>query len=330
MCSAIKLRAVFCAIVLSGCSSGPDEFLFQGGTMGTTWSVKLISEESVEESDLQIGIQAVLDNVDSKMSNWVSSSDVSEFNMAGSGCWAVSPETLEVVALSQSISALSDGLFDATLEPLIELWGFGAEFRSDQIPEGEAVQQNLAMVGYQKLRINEGELCKDVDELFLNLSATAKGYAVDLTMEYLASLGYHDILVEVGGEIRGLGLNRNGEFWRVGIESPLDGLMSGAIQEEVSLENQALATSGDYRNYFMHEGVRYSHIIDARTGFPVPQELASVTVRHDSSAWADGWATALLAMGAEEGLELAEQQELAVYLILRTDSGFEVQTSSAW
>lgn len=316
--------------VALGCSFGSNEYLFQGGTMGTSWSVKIVSPEPVNQSVVQAGLQAVLDDINAKMSNWDSNSDVSVFNRASAGCANISEETAQVVEISQEISRLTDGAFDATLGPLIELWGFGAEFSANQKPDPEVIAEKLQQVGYKKLYLTSSQLCKETDSLFLNLSATAKGYGVDKAAEYLESLGFDRYMVEVGGEVRALGLNHNDELWRIGIETPLDNVISGQVQELVEVKDQALATSGDYRNYFFDAGIRYSHIIDARTGYPVPQQLASVTVLHDSAVWADGWATAMLALGAERGLELAEQQHLAVYFVLRSESGFRVVTSTAW
>lgn len=324
------LIPLFCLVVISACSSGPGEYDFQGGTMGTTWSVKLVTEQQVDQTAVQEGVQAVLDEVNARMSNWDPASDVSVFNRSPAGCYQVSPLTAEVVAASQEISRLTEGLFDATLGPLIQLWGFGAEFTADQMPNPEAIEEILSGIGYQKLHLSENQLCKDTDELFVNLSATAKGYGVDRVAEYLQQKGFDRYLVEVGGEIRVQGLNHQDQAWRIGIEVPMDQLVSGQVQQVVALDGMALATSGDYRNYFVHQGIRYSHIINPRTGYPVPQELASVTVLHQSTLWADGWATAMLALGPEKGMALAEQMDIPTYFVLRKDQGFEVQTSSSW
>lgn len=330
MKTSVKTAAFLSALVLVGCSAGPGEYLFIGGTMGTSWSAKVVSTSEINQPEIQAGMQAVLDNVNSKMSNWDAGSEVSLFNTGPSGCLAVSDQTVEVVRISQDLSRITGGIFDGTLGPLIDLWGFGAEFTAEQMPSPEAIEQSLQQIGYQKLSLSGNQLCKDQASLAINLSATAKGYGVDKVAEYLESIGIERYLVEVGGEVRVLGQNRNNEPWHIGIEAPLDNVISGQVQELVELEGLALATSGDYRNYFMHEGVRYSHIIDVVTGYPVPQQLASVTVLHESAAWADGWATAMLALGPERGLEMAEQQNLAAYFVLRTDLGFEVLTSSSW
>jgi|MEHZ01.4.fsa_nt_MEHZ011250982.1_60 thiamine biosynthesis lipoprotein len=320
-------------LVISGCTTEPDEYLFQGGTMGTSWSVKILTDTALDQTGTNAAIQQVLDLVNSKMSNWDAASEVSQFNAASAGCYPISPETATVVKVSQELSKLSEGVFDATVGPLIELWGFGTNYTSDQMPEPLEIEALIPEIGYQKLHLNNLDLCKENDKLFVNLSATAKGYGVDLVAEYLESAKLDRYLVEVGGEVRVSGLNAEDQKWRIGIETPLDGLQlpsADAIQDLVEMDRGALATSGDYRNYFLHEDRRYSHVIDPRTGYPILQELASVTVIHDSTLWADGWATTLLALGPEKGLQLAEQQNLAAYLVLRTDTGFEVLTSSSW
>jgi len=298
--------------------------------MGTSWSVKIVSDQPVDQQNTQSAIQSILDDVNAKMSNWEPSSDISRFNASGSGCIEISPETAEVVEISLEMSLLTAGVFDVTLGPLIELWGFGREFTADQMPEAQAIESRLEQIGYDKLRLDGTGLCKDLDGLFVNLSATAKGYGVDQVADYLVNIGVEHYLVEVGGELRGSGLNGDSQQWRVGIETPLDNLVSGQVQAVVELDNQALATSGDYRNYFMHQGVRYSHILNPVTGYPVVQDLASVTVLHNSAAWADAWATALLALGPEQGLALAEQKNVASYFILRSETGFEIRTSTDW
>lgn len=301
--------------------------------MGTSWSVKVVTQTTLDQAGTKGAIQQVLDLVNAKMSNWDTNSEVSLFNATAAGCYPISAETAEVVSVSQELSRLSEGVFDATVGPLIELWGFGTNFTSDQMPDQNDVEELLTLIGYEKLQLNGQELCKDIDKLFLNLSATAKGYGVDLVANYLESKNLDRYLVEVGGEIRVSGLNRDSQKWRIGIETPIDSLQlpsADAIQDLVEMDRGALATSGDYRNYFLHEDQRYSHVIDPRTGYPILQELASVTVIHDSTLWADGWATTLLAMGPEKGLQLAEEQNIAAYLVLRTDTGFEVLTSSSW
>ena len=268
------------------------------------------------------------------MSNWDEHSDISLFNSSEERCSLVSSDTAEVVAVSQHLSAVTGGLFDATAGPLIELWGFGTQFTADQMPSAESIQLVLPKIGYQNLRLEGRQLCKSQPDLFLNLSATAKGFGVDRVAELLESKDLDRYLVEIGGELRASGLNRSDQYWRVGIQVPRDNAIGAynadSVQQIVALDHQALATSGDYRNYFMYEDVRYSHIIDPMSGWPVPQDLASVTIVHESALWADGWATALLALGPDQALALADENQVAAYLILRTDSGFEVRTSSAW
>lgn len=332
----MQFRALFFLIgasflvTLSGCSRGPEQIGLTGSTMGTTWSVKVVSQSSPDAHVLQNEIQGELDLVNGLMSNWDPNSEVSQFNRAAAGCYPISQHTFRVADVSMQLTELSDGLFDVTVGPLIELWGFGTEFTADQMPSQEAIDETLKRVDHDFLALNPGEWCKSIDELFVNLSATAKGYGVDLVAEKLESHGFENYLVEVGGELRVSGNNLQGEPWRVGIEKPAADSSDQMVQGVLELTSGAVATSGDYRNYFEHEGVIYSHIIDPRSGYPVPHEVASVTVVHDSALWADGWATALLAMGPEVGLQMADAIGLKVMMVVRSGEGYVERTSQNW
>ena len=319
---------------MAGCSAPNQEHAFVGSTMGTSWSVKLVTDTSIDSLTFKNEIQGVMDEVNAKMSNWIEESEVSQFNTNIAGCYEISQDTAKVVSASQMITQASNGVFDATAGPLIQLWGFGTDFGVEQAPSVADIEAVMTNIGYTKLRLEGNSLCKDIDQLAINLSATAKGYGVDLVADYLEQKGLDNYLVEIGGELRVLGMNLSGSPWRVGIETPIDfgfaGTAGHSVQEVIEISNHALATSGDYRNFFMDEGVRYSHVIDPRTGYPVPQDMASVTVVHSSALWADGWSTALLALGPERAIQLAEAHDLAVYMVLRNNEGFEVVTSSQW
>lgn len=320
--------------VLVGCAAPDQEYAFLGSTMGTSWSVKVIASVDLDTVSIEKEMQGLMDRVNAKMSNWIADSEVSQFNASAAGCYAISQDTAKVISISQSLSQASNGVFDATAGPLIQLWGFGTDFGVEHTPDLVDIQQQIANIGYEKIQLKDGLLCKDTDQLSINLSATAKGYAVDLVADYLEQEGLHNYLVEIGGELRVSGLNLNGSPWRVGIETPEDygfsDIAGRPIQEVIEISDQALATSGDYRNFFMDQGVRYSHVIDPRSGYPVPQDVASVTVVHPSALWADGWATTLLAVGSERAIELAEDNDLAVYMILRSEQGFDILTSTEW
>ena len=236
----------------------------------------------------------------------------------------VSPETFAVLEIAQQVSARSGGAFDATVGPLVDAWGFGAPERSDEAPDPATLASLRAHVGHEKLRLDAAAttVAKQAAALRVDLSAVAKGYAVDLLAERLSALGHTSFLVEVGGELRSRGRRPEGRAWRVAIEEP--DVAGRRIHRIVALEDLAMATSGDYRNYYEIDGRRVSHTLDPRTGAPIEHTLASVTVVHPQAAWADAWATALTVLGPEPGSALAMEEGLAAYfLVRRPNGGFE-------
>ena len=309
--------------------------------MGTHWSVKLViasdSEQqafqSISGDLIQQQIQNSLDSVEQAMSNWLEDSDISRFNRLPNGCMLVSEHTDRVASTAVDISLASGQLFDPTVSPLIELWGFGVAESSalPTTPNPTQITSALEHVGANRWSRTELQLCKSIDQLQLNLSAIAKGYAVDEVAALLSGQGFGNFLVDVGGELSAMGQNADNQFWNVGIEKPAAGF-GGALQSSLRLKNIGIATSGDYRNYVELDGVHYSHIIDPKTGYPVRHDLVSVTVLHASVMVADAWATALLVAGAEQGLKLAEQQQLAVYMVRnpKGTSEFSALASSSW
>lgn len=323
-------KLVVLALFLAGCSDGQVEVKYRGEVMGTTWAVKVNSSEGYSQ-EVADAIQSELSLIDTLMSNWKQDSDVSRFNRAQlNTCTTVSPLTLAVVLVGKRIHGLSEGAFDVTMSPLIDLWGFGTDARNSAIPEKEAIEATMAHVGSQHLIVQDNELCKRDVPINLNLSALAKGFAVDRAANYLDIQGYESYLVEVGGELRARGENGQGRPWTVGIEQPTDNLATINIQAALPVLNSAVATSGDYRNFFVSEEARYSHLINPATGYPVDHNAASVTVLKESSMEADAWATALLVLGPARGLEIANELGLAAMIILRTEQGYETITSTSW
>lgn len=321
---------LFFAVFLVGCEKGPIEVKYRGQAMGTTWSVKINSEFGYS-SKLAEEIQAELDAIDSLMSNWKETSDITRFNNAElNSCTEVSAQTLAVVLVSQRIATLSRGAFDISISPLIELWGFGTEFKSNDPPAGEDIEEYLSRTGLINFYLTDNELCKRNVPLELNLSGVAKGYAVDRVASLLDNQRFQNYLVEVGGELRARGENGRETPWLVAVEQPSDELGLVNYQVAIPLLDQAVATSGDYRNFYKVDDVRYSHIINPSTGYPVSHNAASVTVLAKSSMEADAWATALLVLGPEEGIEIAAKQNLKVMMILRGESGFNVIKSDDW
>ncbi|HFD79738.1 MAG TPA: FAD:protein FMN transferase [Gammaproteobacteria bacterium] len=322
-----------CALLLAACSQRlPPQAGFEGFTMGTSYSVRLAGLSAwFDLYALQRGVQRRLEEVDARMSTYRADSELSRFNRNPSTDWVpASPELVRVIAEAQRISALSDGAFDVTVAPLVDLWGFGPEPGEDRVPEEAAIRGALARVGYRKLHVRRQPpaLKKDRGDLHVDLSAIAKGYAVDVVADYLSAQGVDDYLVEVGGEMRASGHKAGGQPWRIGIERPQPGQRS--VYAVVALSDVAVATSGDYRNYFRQQGRLYSHTIDPRTGRPVSHHLASVTVLAASSMYADGMATALDVLGPGAGFELAEREGLVAFFIVRTEKGFEDRATRAF
>lgn len=329
---------VLLAVFLAACSaeSEPQPQLFHGPTMGTTYSVTLPQlPQGLAFSELQARFDQLLVDINAEMSTYQSDSAISQFNRSEDTAWfSVSTSFVHVVQSAQRISELSLGAYDITLGPLVELWGFGAKMTADGqdlVPSDNDIAAVLATLGYGKLTVQEQPpaLRKALPELRIDLSSIAKGYAVDVIADYLESAGAQDYLVEIGGELRASGLSARQDDWRIAVEKPVVGERS--IQRVIALKDMSVATSGDYRNFFEQQGKRYSHMIDAKTGKPVTHNLASVTVLSPKAMDADGWATALMALGEDAGYELADQQNIAAYFIYRDGSGvFQTKETKAF
>ncbi len=302
--------------------------------MGTTYAVIAVDQTGDLDPDrVQKAIDTTLAEVNASMSNWDPASEISRFNAAAPQPVDISPALAEVMALAKEVHAASLGRFDVTLGPLIELWGFGERTAQSAVPSATDIAEAQALVGQSRLlRLTRhpDTLEKTAPGVSVYLAAIAKGYAIDRLAAALRELGLSDFMVEIGGDLVTAGLNPRGTAWRIGIERPDP--TSQRVEDVVALRNMGMATSGDYRNYFEQEGVRYSHIIDATTGRPITHGTASVTVLTDTAMAADAWATALLALGAEQGLPLAEKNDLAVFFIVRDPSileaGFSTLASS--
>lgn len=321
------------SLLITGCGGrAAKSFSLSGQTMGTTWSAVISRSTGVTQEELQRRLQEELDRVNGLMSTYDPKSQLSLFNQSTSTEWQQLPEELvELVAEAVRINGASDGAFDVTIGPVVNLWGFGPEAEPETVPTDKALSAVLELVGNQKLDVQVTDppaLRKLNTGVYVDLSAIAKGYGVDQMGLLLEKQGISDYLVEIGGELKAKGLSPRGDSWRIGIERPDDGERS--VQQAVKLGDGALATSGDYRNYYERDGVRYSHTIDARTGKPVAHKLASVSVYHPTAALADGWATALMVLGETDGPKLAEELGLAAYFLYRVDNGFQHSSTQAF
>lgn len=332
--SAVLASFLFFVLAISGCErSGEREHQrFGGETMGTTYNVTLVAEEGktleLDPDSMQRELDELLVEVNQQMSTYIDDSELMRFNRSEIGQWhRLSGPLTEVLSLSQSISKRSDGAFDITVAPLVNLWGFGPQGEPEQTPGDGQLERALADIGYEHLKL-EGDRARRVRDIHLDLSGIAKGFGVDQLAEFLESRGYQHFLVEIGGEVRLSGESPRGGRWRIGIEQPA-ALREGA-RKAIALTDIAMATSGDYRNYYERDGQRYSHTIDPRNGRPIQHKLVSVTVLAPTSAEADAWATALNVLGAQEGMRIAEREKLAVYMIVKEDEALVDRHSEAF
>lgn len=297
-----------------------------GQTMGTTWSVKYAAvENQVLKQNLEKDIQKHLELLNNAMSTYVTSSEIGQFNKAPANfMFKASDHLFQVTHNALRIAQKTAGAFDPTLGPIIKLWGFSGG-KERRVPSKEEIQSTMEKVGYQKLKLSESDktLTKLVAGLSLNLSASAKGYAVDQVAEILEKANIKDYLVEIGGEMSISGQKPDSP-WRVAIESPMED--SRSIHKILKPRNGGLATSGNYRNFFKENGIKYSHTIDHHTGRPVRHYLASVTVFHTGGCeLADAWATALMALGPEKGFEVAKKEKLLAYFIVKNPENEEFE-----
>ncbi|HMB00519.1 MAG TPA: FAD:protein FMN transferase, partial [Spirochaetota bacterium] len=278
-------------------------------------------------------IKEKLQEINKKMSLFDPNSEISRFNKLTTTNWfAISRKTALVIKTALTVCRQTKGKYDITIAPLVELWGFGPENTGQQIPQPAAIKSNLARCGYQKLRLRlkEPAVRKTVPGLALDLASIAKGYGVDKTASLLQEQGLSNFLIDIGGEVKAGGSKKGGIPWKIGISKALrfgadqDDLSPAAdrLQCIIELTNKAVATSGDYQNFFKKNGQAYTHIIDPRTGTPVKHRLAAVSVMSRSCMTADCWATALLSLGPKAGPAMADRAQLSAFFIIRSNKTF--------
>lgn len=328
---------VIFSLFLTACEKAPEQIILQGKTMGTTYTVKYIDNGEVKNLASAETVKSELDKllieVNNQMSTYQNDSEISRFNQLKEANQAVeiSKDFAKVVQEAIRLNTVTEGALDVTVGPLVNLWGFGPDKRLNKVPSAEKISERSTYVGIDKivLKIEDTpHLSKSEPNLYLDLSSIAKGFGVDKLAEHLEHIGISNYLVEIGGELRGKGKNLQGLDWRIAIEQPV--MAQGqAAQITVPLHNLAMATSGNYRNYFEDEqGNRLSHIIDPKQLRPVSHNLASITVLAPTTMTADGLSTGLFVLGAEKALAVAEREKLAIFLIIKNGEAFETQMSS--
>ena len=318
-----KLFLLLVSLLISACSpqEPPQVERLIGKTMGTSYSVVWPSEQSaVTPAQIHPYIEKRLQELNRQMSTYESTSEISQFNQASPPyTQAISSEFSTVMSLAIELHELSSGFFDVSVGPLVNLWGFGPGTGS-KAPSKQQIESALNQVGLSQVTLSGLELKKDAQR-YIDLSAIAKGYAVDELSLILETHGINNYLVEVGGEIRTKGRKSEGKPWKVAIESP--DISKRRVHKVLAMDDNAMATSGDYRNYFEVDGQRFSHSINPFNGNPVQHRLASVTVIHQNCARADALATAMLVMGEVKAKAFAQKHKIKAYLIERQGTQFK-------
>ncbi len=295
--------------------------LINGLTMGTTYSIKIKTADAVvNQEKIRADIEKILLEINQKMSTYIVDSELSVINFSNSlDSNLISDDLFKVISHANTISKTTNGAFDITVGPLVNLWGFGPNKSENKIPSNEEIELIKKNIGYMKIYLNKEttSIKKLHPDLYVDLSGIAKGFAVDKIALYLNSYNLENYLVEIGGELIAKGTNEDNEVWQIGIENP-----NNNLAKIIGLKDIAMATSGDYRNYFEKNGVRYSHTINPNTGKPIKHKLASITVLDKTAMNADALATAFMVLGPAKTIELANELKIGVYLIIKNDENF--------
>ncbi|QCI11532.1 FAD:protein FMN transferase [Pseudomonas putida] len=325
----MRITLLFILMLLTACNQGPTLERLGGPTMGSSYSIQYVREPGgPSPAKVQAAVETILHGIDQHYSTYRADSIVSQFNqLPANQCQAMPPDMLELVALGQHLAHQSGGAFDLTVEPLLDLWGFGPQARHEQVPDLQSLAKARQRVGYQHLRIDGQALCKDAP-VELDFNSIAAGHAVDLISERLRAMGIANFLAEATGELKAVGHKPDGSPWRVALELPREDRQ--VARQIIALNGLAVSTSGDYRHYFEENGRRYSHTFDARLGRPVMHDLASVTVLDASALQADGYSTLLLILGPERGWDFALAHGLAAVLVTRVEGGFVSRSTPAF
>ncbi|MCA1931171.1 FAD:protein FMN transferase [Rheinheimera sp.] len=327
-----KSPSVFALLLLglTACSQ-PDQIQrISGPAQGSTFTVSFWSEQDVDKGRLETQLKDEIDRIDVLMSNYRPDSVIEGFNAQQSGDPVeVGEELVQLVDIAKQISAYSDGCYDLTVKPYFELWGF----RGDKLtkPSAEQIQALKQTIGLDKLsRVDNKSLAKQHTGLRVDVSSIAQGYTVGQLAKILDKAGIQNYLVEVGGELVSKGKKPESKAWRVAIEKPLPD--SQKLQKIIMVQQDeplSIMTSGTYRHFYDQDGVRYSHVLDARTGSPVSHATVSTTILIPDPTWGDAWSTAFLCMGSEQGLKVADELKLPVLFIDQQGADFIEKPSQA-
>jgi thiamine biosynthesis lipoprotein len=307
-----------------------EQHTLTGQAMGTTWTVRFVNSQQQSEDFVRTLIQRELDLVVAQMSTWQEDSNLSIFNRADANTWHTLPAAFfTVLDCALKLAAETEGAFDPTIGAVVNLWGFGPDGQCTSPPDAVEFKKAHSDCGWQKLQLDRENLqALQPGNVYVDFSGIAKGYSVDRIAHAFQQAGIANYLIEVGGELSGTGIKPDGQPWWIALETPPEA--SPVIESIVALHGMAVATSGDYRRYFDHQGHRYAHTIDPRTGFPIDRAsnaLASVTVLHAECMVADALATAFTVMGTQAALAYATQKDIAALFIEHKAQGIEEHLS---
>jgi FAD:protein FMN transferase len=322
-------------LALAACAGAPRETLLDGETMGSAWTVKIAGDLPLAREQLQAGVQARFEAVNQALSTWRADSALSRFNDHAGDSWVeVDPELAQVLDYALGLARMSDGAYDVTVGPLVDLWGFGPDPAALRVPDEAAIVAARARVGWQKVEVDvERQRARKQPGVRLDLSSLGKGRGVDRVAEYLDAHGVANYLIDLSGKLRARGRNAHGAPWQVAVEQPAPDHPSGAartVPAVVALRNESIATAGDYRRFFDSGRRHYSHIIDPRSGAPVTHGTLSATALGPTCMQADALATLLMVMEPAAALRVAAEQGVPALLIRREGDGFHLERSANW
>ena len=329
------LLALAASLLLAGCATPLPETLLTGETMGSAWTVKIAGVLPRPAADLQSGAQARFEAVNQALSTYRADSALSRFNDEASGEWVnIDPELAAVLRYALTLAARSDGAYDVTVGPLVNLWGFGPDPATNRVPDAAAIEAARARVGWRKVQVDAtADRARKQPGMRIDLSSLGKGRGVDRVAEYLDAQGVTNYLIDLSGKLRARGRNPRGDAWQVAVEQPAADDPSGApriVPAVVALHDRSIATAGDYRRFFESGGRHYSHIIDPRTGSPVEHATLSATALGATCMEADALATMFMVMDPDAALRVAESGNVPALLISREGGGFRLHSSSGW
>jgi len=327
MTQSVKIAGMASLVFLFISCGVKKEILISGETMGTTYHIRIVSWFYQSHADLKAKIEARLDEINQSMSTYMKESEISRFNefQNPDEKFFISDDFYQVMKVANTIYHLTEGAWDGTVKPLVDLWGFGSTGGKKQIPTLDEIDKRLLDIGFDKIEISDKKyLVKKEASISLDLSSIAKGYAVDAIARLIQKKRIKDFLVEIGGEVYASGKKKDGSHWRIGINNPRKNASLDQVYKIVKLSDMAMATSGDYRNFFEIDGRRYAHVLNPKSGYPVENGVVSVSIVAATCAFADGLATAIVVLGREKGIQLVNRVDgvEGMIIVQQTDGTF--------